>query len=161
MPESAASALLVACSIAFRNRLSAAVDNVNNSLIASFAPFLAIRASCSASLACFFMLPLPLTFPDPLVFLLRPLVFLDSSAVFANVTPPSYYGNEQYFGDGPEESNLRVRVKLPFTLYPEQKMDARYLRCIDAIMDVFSAEDLSYAVQPPGYFVKTPDHSSL
>jgi hypothetical protein len=80
----------------------------------------------------------------------------DADTVFANVTPPSYYGNEQYFGDGPEESNLRVRVKLPFTLYPEQKMDARYLRCIDAIMDVFSAEDLSYAVQPPGYFVKTP-----
>ena len=80
----------------------------------------------------------------------------DSDTVFAHIVPPPFRGNESYYGDGPDESSFRLRVKLPFTLYPEQKTDSRYLRCIDAIMDVFSAEDLSYAVQPPGYFVKPP-----
>ena len=59
----------------------------------------------------------------------------DSDTLFAHIVPPPFRGNEAYYGDGPDESSFRLRVKLPFVLYPEQKADARYCRCIDAIKD--------------------------
>ena len=66
----------------------------------------------------------------------------DSDTVFAHIVPPPFRGNEAYYGDGPDESSFRLRVKLPFVLYPEQKADARYCRCIDAIMAVFNSEPM-------------------
>ena len=41
----------------------------------------------------------------------------DSDTVFAHIVPPPFRGNEAYYGDGPDGSSFRLRVKLPFVLY--------------------------------------------
>ena len=63
--------------------------------------------------------------------------------MYAHVTPPPAK-QAGYFNDGEEGGERRVRIVLPWTLYPEEPGDRRYIRCLDEIFKHFTEADLGW-----------------
>jgi hypothetical protein len=79
--------------------------------------------------------------------------------IYCRVVPPAggYRGPAGHcYGETPSNGRMRIRVKLPATLYPEESSDQQYIQVLDEVMSMFNEADLAYAVQPPGYYVKPP-----